>query len=97
VRFYLLLQREEGRMRPRWQIGAARGIAGELRVGDEQDSVLRRRTTVAHLVDSDRPHLDLVPPLKDARLLYVDHERIVLCGFEQVCDRDYAQTWMLSV
>jgi hypothetical protein len=84
-------------MRPRWQVGAAQGTPGELRVSDEIDPVLRRRTTIAHFVDAKNPLRDLVPPLKDARLLYVDHQRMVLCGFEQVHDRDYAQTWMLAV
>lgn len=47
-------------------------------------------------MDCERPSNDLVPPLKDVTLLYVDHRRIVLCGFECINDRDFAQTWMLS-
>jgi hypothetical protein len=39
---------------------------------------------------------DLLPPLKDATLLWVKHNVVVISGFEQSLDRDYAQTWMLS-
>jgi hypothetical protein len=97
VQFFVLLQRQEGRMRPRWQLGAARGTLGELRVSDVLDEILRRRTLVARLLDIATPTRDLVPPLKDARLLYVDHLRMVLSGFEQIGERDFAQTWMLAV
>lgn len=71
-------------------------MLGELTVAEAADSVLRRRMIVARLVDANPPRQDLVAPLKDARLLYVDELRIVLAGFEQINDRDYAQTWMLS-
>jgi hypothetical protein len=97
VHYYLLLQRNEGRMRARWQIGAAKGVFGELRVSEQRDTVLRRHTIVARLLDVDAPSKDLVPPLIDATLLYVDTLRMVLCGFEQIDTRAYSQTWMLAV
>jgi hypothetical protein len=52
---------------------------------------------MARLLDADALHRDVWPPLKDARLLYVDRERWVITGFEQQDDRDYAQTWMLCL
>jgi hypothetical protein len=96
MRFYLLVHRQEGRMRARWQIGGARGLLGELEVRDGDDTTLRRRTRIARFFDSSQPLKDLVPPLKDATLLYIDHRRMVLCGFERINERDFAQTWMLA-
>ena len=96
MRYFLLLQRNEGRMRPRWQIGAARGVFGELSVTEEKDPTLRRHTVVARLRDVDAPTKDLVPPLQDVKLLYVDALRMVLCGFELIDTRAFAQTWMLA-
>jgi hypothetical protein len=96
--FHVLRQRREGRVIPRhtMHIDADR-VRGELRVSDGRDPLLRRSCRVARLVDPARLVADVLPPLKDATLLYVDHTRLVLTGFEQVLERDYAQTWMLAM
>ena len=83
-------------MRPRWRVGADPGVHGELIVCDVQDEILRRRTITARLVDPENLTENLLPPLKDATLLWVKRNALVISGFEQVLDRDYAQTWMLS-
>jgi hypothetical protein len=96
VRFFVLRQRNEGRLMPRHTVAVRDAVHGELSVHDQRDGVLHRQCRVARLVKVDEPHVDILPPLKDATLLYVDRERWVLTGFEHILDRDYAQTWMLA-
>jgi hypothetical protein len=96
--FFALKQRRDGRVIPRHAIHpGADCVHGELRVADGKDPVMQRLCRVARLVKPNEPTVDLLPPLKDATLLYVDHARFVITGFEQSLDRDYAQTWMLTL
>lgn len=95
--FYVIRQRREGRLIPRHALPVrTQTVRGELRVLEDRDPVLRRVCKVARLVQPDNPTVELLPQLKDVTLLYIDHARIVLTGFEQVLDHDYAQTWMLT-
>lgn len=96
MKFHVLLQRREGRMIPRWQMGAVHSIYGELTIADDKDAQLNRRTLTARLKDQNGK--DLLPRLLDASVLYVNHNTMVISGFETSFDeRSYAQTWMLSV
>lgn len=95
--FFVLRQRHEGRLIARHSLSIDHSVHGELSVREALDPVLRRTCRVARLVKPEAPQVELVPPLKDANLLYVDAYRFVLTGFEHLLDRDYAQTWMLTL
>jgi hypothetical protein len=97
MRFFVIRQRREGCVIPRHALRIeAQCVNGELRVMVARDPVMHRMCRIARLVQPDNPHIDVLPQLKDATLLYIDSERMVLTGFEQVLDRDFAQTWMLT-
>lgn len=84
-------------MIPRWQMGAARSLYGELIITDAKDTQLNRRTLTARLTEPTTDK-DVTPCLKDAVVLYVNHNTIVITGFESTLDdRAVAQTWMLSL
>ncbi len=96
--FYVIRQRDEGRLIARHSFNINRSVVhGDLRMVEERDPVLRRTCLMARLKAPDQPLTELLPPLKDATLLYMDHSRLVIAGFEQILDRDYAQTWMLTL
>jgi hypothetical protein len=95
MRFFLLRQREAGRLLPRWRAGHLLPISGELLVADGHDPRLRRSAVVARFVDPATTD-DLVPRLIDARVIFVRHATMVLAGVETVDEQDFAQTWMLT-
>lgn len=96
MRFFLLPQRELGRILPRVRQNLARPLEGEFALCDARDDRLRRSTRLARFISLDHPRQDLAPPLTDAQLLYAAGDILIVNGSETIDDRDYLQTWMLA-
>ncbi|MDL5034324.1 hypothetical protein QRD43_20650 [Pelomonas sp. APW6] len=93
--FWCLLARHAGAPMPRWQQSRAPWVQGLLSVREQHEAALGRSTIVAKMLAEDQS--ELVPPLLDARLLLVNHDRMVLTGLERdvLTRREVAQTWLL--
>jgi hypothetical protein len=88
----------KGRRVPKWQLHRAVRHVGQLTVTEENDQVLHRICRVARVIEVERRPVDLLPPLLDATLLWMNHDQMALTGFERVDTTgdytDYAQTWL---
>ena len=84
--------RERGRPIPRfvWQAGEEEPAIGHLVIDWEASDVHRRRMKLARVQDGLK---DLLPPLRDATIVRFKANDLTITGFEQVEDREYAQTW----
>jgi len=72
-------------------------LAGDLRVEELRDEVLRRHVRVARLVDRTRPRdPDRLPPLYDVTLPAMSPQAFTLAGFERIEGTDYAQSWPVT-
>jgi hypothetical protein len=96
MRFFLWRQREAGRLIPRWQITRDCAMLGDLEIRDGFDHRLHRNSRIGRLVDPATKN-ELVPPLVDVTMLFVRGGVMVLTGVEAIDDRDYAQTWLLTL
>jgi hypothetical protein len=94
----------DGKLIPRWRLGALKPVQGELRIEECRDEYLRRNLRMARLLnitDQASGNGDALPPLYDVAVLYVRGDRMSITGFE----RDeglgqpvvYAQTWVVQV
>ncbi len=91
--------RERGRPLPKHQFAFKQAIAGCLSVHEERDSLLNRHTRVARLRETENSN-ELLPALRDAQLIEMTRERLILSGIERLEDitinrvEDFAQTWV---
>ncbi|GIZ51089.1 hypothetical protein NCCP691_11030 [Noviherbaspirillum aridicola] len=84
---------------PRWQLAQLQPVAGELRIEENKDELLRRFLRVARLLGCTAPDLgrDMLPPLVDAAVIYIKGDRISISGFERgEMSQTYAQTWLVE-
>ena len=90
--------RNKGRRIPRWQLHRAQRLIGQLTIVEERDKVLHRTTRVARVIAFERRAVDLLPPLFDATLIWMNNDQMALTGFERDDASggqiDYAQTWL---
>jgi hypothetical protein len=91
--------RERGRPIPKHQIAFKPALAGWLTVHEERDSLLNRHTRVARFRAIENSN-ELLPALRDAQLVELTRERLILSGIERCEDatidrvEDFAQTWV---
>jgi hypothetical protein len=96
MKFHVLLQRQDGRIIPRWQMATRTALFGDLVITDDDDKLLRRRTRTARLRDP-QTNKELTPRLQDAVVIYVNQSTMVINGYELTFDdRAQVQTWQLS-
>lgn len=97
VRIHCL--RERGRPLPKHQFAFKEAVAGWLTVHEERDNLLNRHTRVARLRSAENS-TELLPALRDAQLIEMTRERLILSGIERQEDvvinkiEDFAQTWV---
>ena len=90
--------RREGRNLHQQEHLALPPFAGELSVSEGKDHELGRQVLRARLLDTSRgTEHDLLPELRDARLLWAVDNKLRLTGFERVDKASYAQTWSVEV
>lgn len=92
------------RVMPMYRLGAAYlrregtpAMLGDLRVAEQRDPRLGRAVTLARLVDAGNGDADVLPELRDMRLLWMREREMRLTGLEHVDDTAYAQTWHVEV
>jgi hypothetical protein len=77
---------------------ASKMFAGVLQVREERNNLLGRAFTQAELVSPiDGQRGSLLPPLIDARILWLKKNEIRMTGMEVVEDMQYYQTWVIEV
>jgi hypothetical protein len=77
---------------------ASKSFVGVLRVREERNSLLNRAFTQAELVsDLDGQHGLVLPPLVDARIIWLKGKNLRITGMEVVEDLQYYQTWEIEV
>ncbi len=97
VRIHCL--RERGRPLPKHQFAFKPAPVGWLTVHEERDNVLNRYTRVARYRAMENSN-ELLPALRDAQLVELTRERLILSGIERQEDlvinkiEDFAQTWV---
>lgn len=73
---------------------------GRLLVAQSRKRMLGRTIRLARLVDIEGP-TDLLPPLLDARLIWLEDNRLTLSGFERLSvggrNTDFAQSWLATI
>lgn len=72
-------------------------VLGDLRVTEQRDPRLGRAVTMARLVGDGAGEADVLPELRDMRLLWMREREMRLTGLEHVDDAAYAQTWHVEV
>jgi hypothetical protein len=70
---------------------------GSLKVAEARDPDLARPVVRARLIDTLGTETDVLPELCDARLLWVDGQKLRLTGFERIEAVDYMQTWVVEL
>ena len=71
---------------------------GALVVREVNDHSLGRHTVTAHLESTNGTAVEqILPPLRDATLLWVKADQMRLSGIEALKDLHYAQTWVVKV
>lgn len=94
MRVQVLALRKNGRNLDKSQLEGVPPRVGELRVREMRDIELNRPSLQARLFDPTKTgEADLLPALEDARLLYVEGNRIRITGIERLAEADVAQTW----
>jgi hypothetical protein len=77
---------------------AAKEYVGVLRFREERSNELGRAFVQAELVSPiDGQHGQVLPPLIDARVLYLHGRKLRVTGMEVVEDLQYYQTWDIEV
>ena len=85
--------RHQGIARAPGELSRADGVVGELLLGEQQDTLLRRTTRVATLTRiGDAKSAELLPPLYDATVLWIAPQGMVLSGTERIALGDGHQT-----
>jgi hypothetical protein len=92
--------RERGRLPPPGQLRAREAVSGALLLAEEYCPIVRRTQVVARLRPFGEPMgTDLLPPLRDVRLVSVGVHGLSLAGNERYGrDHDlveYAQSWLV--
>lgn len=89
--------RRHGRQLKREDFDAVPPFVGVLKVTEARDHELSRPVIRAKLVDiTTGTETDVLPELSDARLLWLEKEKMRLTGFERIGGIDYAQTWSVE-
>jgi hypothetical protein len=88
--------RERGKRIPRfvWQAGEEEAPIGALVVTWERSDQHHRQMHVARLLGGSK---NILPMIRDVHIITLNHGDLTLAGFEQVEDREYAQTWYCRV
>lgn len=91
--------RERGKQIPKHQFAFKPPLAGWLTVHEERDNLMNRHIKVARLRSPENSN-ELLPALRDAQLIELTRERLILAGIERHEDitlnkiEDFAQTWV---
>ena len=91
--------RNHGRPIPKHQFAFKQPLPGKLTVHEERDNLLNRHTHVARFYSVEHGK-ELLPPLREAQLIEITTERLILSGIERIEDmtikkvEDVAQTWL---
>jgi hypothetical protein len=94
MRVQVLALRNKGRNLNKSELEGVPRRVGVLRVREMRDIELNRPSLQARLFDPTKTgESDLLPALEDARLLYVEGDRLRITGIERLADADVAQTW----
>ena len=97
MQFSVRLMRNKGRCLSARELANAPLQAGDLRVEELRDEVLRRHVRVARLVDRTRPRdPDRLQPLYDVTLPAMSPQAFTLAGFERIEGVEYAQSWLVT-
>ena len=89
--------RDRGRRIPRfvWAAGEHDPPCGMLEVTWERSEQHHRQLHVARLIGGNAKQI--LPCIRDVHIITLSHGDLTLAGFEQVEDREYAQTWYCRV
>lgn len=89
--------RERGKKIPRfvWAAGEEDPPIGVLQIGWEQSERHHRGMHVARLLRFDDGPVPL--PMRDVRIVEMRGHHLTLTGFEEVEDREYAQSWFCRI
>ena len=84
--------RDRGMRIPRyvWQSGEQSAPIGLLEIDWTVSKKHRRQIHVARLLAAGK---DLLPCIRDVHIVRLTSANLTLTGFEQIEDREYAQTW----
>jgi hypothetical protein len=98
MKLAVICLREKGRRVPKWQLHRAVRFEGQLTITEEHDKLLHRTTRVARVIGVERRPVNLLAPLLDATLIWMNNDQMALTGFEREetggGPTDYAQTWL---
>ena len=88
--------RDRGMRIPRyvWQAGETAPPIGQLEIDWTVSDKHRRQMHVARLYDRGK---DLLPCIRDVHVVRLSHGDLTIAGFEQIEDREYAQTWFCRI
>lgn len=90
--------RENGRPLPKHHVDNLPAFVGDLSVDEKRDIELGRQVILARLLDvGSGTKADVLPELRDARLLWARDNSLRLSGTECVAGSEYAQTWSVEV
>ena len=84
--------RDQGKPIPRWVWGCKEEGAsiGHLEIDWENSPIHHRQLKLASLLAGGK---HLLPPLRDVTIVRFKHGDLTITGFEQIEEREYAQTW----
>lgn len=74
-----------------WAAGEENALLGYLVIDWEDSDVHRRRMKMARVLAPAGK--ELLPPLRDVNIVRYRGRDLTITGFEQVEDREYAQSW----
>jgi hypothetical protein len=89
--------RQSGRMLRAAEAKEAPGRVGDLVVADRREPALARTFLCARLLHLKGTGEEILPELRDVRMLCLQEDEFRLSGFEKVDDAEYAQTWLVEV
>lgn len=89
--------RHEGRNMHQREQNEQPPFVGELAVAEAKDPELGRQVLSARLLDTVQgTEHDILPELRDARLLWFKGDKMRVAGFEQIDKAAFAQTWSVE-
>lgn len=98
MRVRVRLMRVQGRLLPQQHFKGLPAHIGDLSVDEKRDVELGRQVTQARLLGvTGGTKIDVLPHLRDVRLLWACDGAMRLSGTERIAGAEYAQTWSVEV
>lgn len=98
MRVKVRTMRQLGHMLPQKERNSIPPFVGVLNINEHRDLELGRAIVRAQLFDRVKGgDIEILPELRDARLVWLDGTKLHLSGLERVGQAAYAQTWSVEV